>query len=208
MPTTQKGVARQFLVAAPKVVRILVALFFIPAGAAAAQTIQIVAFGDSGTAGTGTSMQTAYPARLEAMLRAKGRDVTIRNAGIAGETTTDGLRRVDSAVPPGTHIAIIEFGSNDLARGVDHPAIRANMDQIVKRLRSRGTEVLIIGIRGIDYAPVASANNALAVTLGPEFKNYLLPGGKHLTVEGHSAEAAKILPSVEQLIARSKGKRS
>jgi acyl-CoA thioesterase-1 len=182
------------------------ALLLFPA-AANAQSIQIVAFGDSGTAGTGTSMQTAYPAQLEAMLRAKGHNVAIRNAGIAGETTADGLRRVDSAVPAGTQIAILEFGSNDLARGLDHATIRANMDQIVKRLRSRGTEVLIIGIRGIDYAPVASANNALAVTLGPEFKKFLLPSGKHLTPEGHQAEAAKILPGVEQLIARSKAKR-
>ena len=77
---------------------IAVALFTIAAGPASAATAQIVAFGASNTAGYGVGSDQAWPARLEAMLRAKGYQVTVANAGISGDTTMGMLRRLDAAL--------------------------------------------------------------------------------------------------------------
>src|ERR1700678_1269151 len=80
---------------------IAVALFTIAADLAGAATAQIVAFGASNTAGYGVGSDAAWPARLEAMLRAKGYQATVANAGISGDTTAGMLERLDSGGPGG-----------------------------------------------------------------------------------------------------------
>ncbi len=89
------------------------------ASAAGAQT-RIVAFGDGNTYGQGLAREEAYPAKLEALLKSKGYNVTVVNAGVAGDTTADALKRVDAAVPQGTAIAIVEFGVTDAQRPPVH----------------------------------------------------------------------------------------
>jgi lysophospholipase L1-like esterase len=171
--------------------------------AAQGRQIQIVAFGDSNTAGTATSASTAYPAVLEELLKAKGYDVKVTAAGSPGATAMDALHLVDGEVPAGTDVAIVEYGLNDKKEGYTLDMILPTMDEIVSRICARGTQVLILGIGGLDYSSVAKAHDALAIKLGPEFKQYQGPTG-HFTVEGHRAEAEAILPLVEQLIARVK----
>src|ERR1700731_4860393 len=98
---------------------VAVALLTIAASLASAAAAQIVAFGASNTAGHGVGSDQAWPARLEAMLRAKGYQATVANAGISGDTTASMLERLDAAVPDGTELVILAiFPYNDAGKGV------------------------------------------------------------------------------------------
>jgi acyl-CoA thioesterase-1 len=88
---------------------ILCACFF-SFGILQAAPIRIVAYGDSGVAGKGVSKNEAYPAQLEGMLRKKGLDVSVTNAGVNGRTSSDALTNLDASVPAGTAIVIVQFG--------------------------------------------------------------------------------------------------
>src|ERR1700684_819626 len=93
---------------------VAVALLTLAANLASATAAQIVAFGASNTAGYGVGSDSAWPVRLEAMLRAKGYQATVANAGISGDTTIGMLERLDSAVPDGTQLVILAiFPYND-----------------------------------------------------------------------------------------------
>ena len=83
---------------------------------ASAQGVRIVAIGDSNTAGFGVARDEAFPARLEALLRAAGHEAQVWNAGIAGDTFGDISARLDRYVPDGIHIAIVQGGYNDVLR--------------------------------------------------------------------------------------------
>src|SRR5436190_9508036 len=84
------------------------------ASPADAFTLNIVAIGGSNTSGWGVGAANAYPAVLQALLRRKGIDANVGNAGVVGAVTAGMLRRLDSAVPPGTDIVILQPGANDL----------------------------------------------------------------------------------------------
>jgi acyl-CoA thioesterase-1 len=99
---------------------------------AAAKTAHIVAFGDSATYGYLVTCDKAYPAQLEAALRRKGYDVTVRNAGVNGDTTRGALRRLDAAIDPGTDMAIVEFGVNDIRLGDTIASVRSCMTTILR----------------------------------------------------------------------------
>src|SRR5256885_14806264 len=86
--------------------------FLSPAGHA-----QVVALGASNTAGKGVAPQSAYPAQLEALLRAKGYNGHVTNAGINGDTTAGMLARLDTTVPNGTRVGNLQPGGNDLRQG-------------------------------------------------------------------------------------------
>ena len=95
-----KPVLRTFLV---------VALALIGVASARAEPYQVVAFGDSLTAGYGLAAGQGVPEKLQAALRAKGHDVVIANAGVSGDTTSGGLARLDWSVPDGTRLVILEL---------------------------------------------------------------------------------------------------
>jgi acyl-CoA thioesterase I len=103
---------------------------------------QIVALGASSTAGYGIGRQAAYPAQLEEILRAKGRPMTVINAGISGDTTGGMLARLSAAVPPGTKIAILQIGGNDERKGMNPEVARANRAEIRRQLRARGIRII------------------------------------------------------------------
>jgi acyl-CoA thioesterase-1 len=107
----------------------------------------IVAFGDSLTAGLGVPAEQSYPALLTARLRAEGYPYQVVNAGVSGDTTAGGLRRVDWALRLGPEVVILELGVNDALRGQDLETVRSNLDQIVARFQSAGARVLIAGMR-------------------------------------------------------------
>ena len=147
----------------------------------AAVQAQVVALGASNTAGKGVAPQEAYPAQLEAMLRAKGYNGHVVNAGLNGDTTAGMLARLDSAVPNGTRVVILQPGGNDFRRRGGGSETRAeNVEQIMSRLRSRGVQVIMLENQ----------------TLGAVPAQYHQPDGQHLTPEGYRLLASWLLPQV------------
>jgi acyl-CoA thioesterase-1 len=107
----------------------------------------IVAFGDSLTAGLGVPVEQTYPARLEERLKREGYDYRVVNAGVSGDTTAGGVRRVDWALRLKPEIVILELGVNDALRGQKLAGVRANLDQMISRFQSSGARVLLAGMR-------------------------------------------------------------
>ena len=106
----------------------------------------IACFGDSLTAGYGVDSADSYPSRLQALLDKAGYHYRVVNLGISGETTKDGLGRVDRVLALHPAITVVEFGGNDGLRGVPVASSRANLDAIVDHLRAGGTSVALAGI--------------------------------------------------------------
>jgi acyl-CoA thioesterase I len=196
-----------------------VALALLLAGPAqAAETLRIVALGDSLTAGYGLDAEDSFPAVLEAELRQRGHDVTVINAGVSGDTTRGGLERLDWAVPDGTDAVIVELGANDALRGIEPGATRANLDSIVAQLVERDIAVLLAGMQappnlGDDYA---AAFNAIYPDLAERYDILLYPffldgvaaeprlnqpDGMHPTAAGVKVIVERMIEPVEALIA-------
>jgi len=118
----------------------------------------VTLLGDSITAGYGLSSRASLPAQLEAELAAAGAArVRVRGAGVSGDTTADGLARVDFSVQKDTDVCVVALGGNDLLQGRDVGRIRANLDKIVKRLKARGVTVVLAGL---EAPPVIGRNYA------------------------------------------------
>jgi acyl-CoA thioesterase I len=107
----------------------------------------IVAFGDSLTAGYGVPADQTYPARLGERLKREGYGYRVVNAGVSGDTTAGGLRRVDWALRLKPEIVILELGVNDALRGQKLDGVRANLDQMIARFQAAGARVLVAGMR-------------------------------------------------------------
>jgi acyl-CoA thioesterase I len=164
----------------------MVALALLLAGQAHAETMRIVALGDSLTAGYGLDDEDSFPVVLEAELRQRGHDVEVINAGVSGDTTRGGLERLDWSVPEGIDAVIVELGANDALRGIEPAATRANLDRILERLVARDIAVLLAGMQappnlGADYA---DAFNAIYPDLAERHDVLLYP----FFLEGVAAE--------------------
>jgi acyl-CoA thioesterase-1 len=107
----------------------------------------IVALGDSLTAGLGVAPDEAYPALLEATLRREGYAYRVVNAGVSGDTSAGGLRRIDWVLRQSPQIVIVALGANDGLRGQPVAALRDNLMAIVERARAAGARVLLAGMR-------------------------------------------------------------
>ncbi len=107
----------------------------------------IVALGDSITAGLGVAADEAYPALLEVRLRRDGYAYRVVNAGVSGDTTAGGLRRVDWVLRARPEIVILALGANDGLRGQPPQTTRENLEAIVTRLQTAGARVLLAGMR-------------------------------------------------------------
>ena len=185
--------------------------------------VRIVALGDSLTAGLGLPLNASFPARLEAALKAKGATVEIANAGVSGDTASGGLARLDWSVPEGTDAVIVELGANDMLLGIDPKVTRAALTEIVRRLTGRNIIVLLAGMHaapnlGLEYGRAfeaifsdLAAGNDLIVY--PFFLDGVAADtslnqadGIHPTAAGVDEIVARILPAVEELIARARRK--
>jgi acyl-CoA thioesterase-1 len=195
------------------------------AGPAAAvdKPLTIVALGDSLTAGYGLANQDAFPSKLAQALAAKGIAVTVSNAGVSGDTMSGGLARLDWSVPPETDAVILELGANDALRGLDPAVTRRALDAILAALARRNIPVLLCGMlaprnMGADYARAFDPMYPeLAKTYGAVLYPFFLDGvaadaklnqrdGLHPTAAGVDVIVAKLLPKVEELIARVRAK--
>jgi acyl-CoA thioesterase-1 len=181
----------------------------------------IVAFGDSLTAGYGLAANEAFPVQLQRALDAKGLAVNVVNAGVSGDTSAGGLSRLDWSVPDGTDAVILELGANDALRGFDPEITRKALDTMLRRLKERKISVLLCGMvappnLGAEYGRAFnSIYPDLAAQTGAILYPFFLAGvaadpklnqrdGLHPTAAGVAVIVERILPQVEQLIARAK----
>ena len=156
---------------------------------------------------------------LEKLLKEKGWDVTIANAGVSGDTAAAGAARVDWSVPDGTDGVILELGANDALRGLDPATTTVELEKILDRLKARKIPVLIAGM----YAPrnlgaayydrFDAIYPALARKYGAMLYPFFLDGvvgqarlnlqdGMHPTAEGVRLIASRMLPTVEDFLRR------
>lgn len=177
----------------------------------------IVCFGDSLTAGYGTEAGQTYPDYLQANLDAAGYKYHVVNAGISGNTTKDGVERVNAIVAMKPSIVVVEFGGNDGLRGLRIEDTRANLDKIVASLKSSGTQVVLAGITlppdyGQDYI---RQFNETYVLLAKKFHVPMLPfllhgvfgvdgmmqrDRTHATADGNKVVAKNVLSLIEPLL--------
>src|SRR5271156_5779785 len=108
-----------------------------------AAPLNIVAIGASNTSGFGVGEANAYPAVLQALLRKRGINANVTNAGVNGDVTAGMLSRLDSVVPKGTDIVILQPGANDLRFFGTKEARSANIAAMVQHLHARGIRVIV-----------------------------------------------------------------
>jgi acyl-CoA thioesterase-1 len=119
-----------------------------PAAAAGAQRPILLLFGDSLTAGYGLAPQDTFPAQLARALHQRGFEVTVRNAGVSGDTTAGGRARLSWSIDePGIRAAIVELGANDALRGLPPEDAAQNLDAILDSFRDSGIKVLLAGMK-------------------------------------------------------------
>jgi acyl-CoA thioesterase I len=177
----------------------------------------IVCFGDSLTAGLGAEPGKSYPDYLQADLDAKGFQYRVINEGVSGNTTKDGVQRVDSVVAMKPAIVIVEFGGNDGLRGFRIEDSRTNLDEIVGKLKAGGARIVLAGITlppnyGPDYI---NQFNETYVLLAKKYDAPLFPfllkgvygvdgmmqaDNTHATAEGNKIVSKNILPLVLPLL--------
>lgn len=126
--------------------------------AQADDTLTLVALGDSLTQGYGLPMDEGFVPQLQAWLAAQGRQVTVVNAGVSGDTTAGGKARIDWTLTPEVDALIVALGGNDLLRGLDPGASRANLEAILTAAEARGLPVLLVGMQAPgNYGPAYKA---------------------------------------------------
>ncbi len=186
----------------------------IPARAAG---IRLLVLGDSLAAGYGLARPDGFQARLAAALAAGGRQVTLVDGAVSGDTTAGGRARLDWALGDGADAAIVELGGNDGLRGIDPKATEANLAAILDALAAKGIPVLLTGMLappnlGPEYgAAFRAAFARLGARPGVIFDPFFLEGvagdpalnqadGIHPNPEGVRRVVARLLPLVERLL--------
>jgi len=178
----------------------------------------VVFLGDSLTAGLGLDEEQAFPARIAELLRAEGTPVRVVNAGVSGDTTAGGLRRLDWLLRQEPDVLVVGLGANDGLRALATEATEENLREIIVRARTAGTAVLLAGMRvppnyGPDYAAgFAAIYPRLAEELGVPLVPFLLEGvaavpelnqadGIHPNAAGQRRVAETVLAHLRPLIA-------
>lgn len=173
----------------------------------------IACFGDSLTAGYGIELGASYPANLQRLLDTAGYHYHVVNEGVSGDTTKDGLERIDRVLAHRPQIVILEFGGNDGLRGLPISLTQQNIATMIQRLQQAGIRVALAGISlppqyGTDYI---ARFNAMYPALARQYHLPLLPfllqnvwgvdgdiqsDGVHPTAQG----AKQVAANVEKLI--------
>ena len=177
----------------------------------------IVAFGDSLTAGLGLLSEEAYPARLQAHLDRAGHRLRVVNAGVSGETTAGGLRRLEWTLDGDVRILILALGGNDGLRGLPIDQMRDNLAQMIAAARARGIRVLLAGMEsppnfGTTYTDAfRRVFERLAAEHDVDFLPFLLEGvagvpalnqadGIHPNARGAERVAAHVWSALEPML--------
>jgi acyl-CoA thioesterase-1 len=194
---------------------------FLPARAQPARgPIRLLMLGDSITAGYGLARGEGPPARIEALLRGRGRDVRVLDAGVSGDTSAGGRSRLDWALADRPDAVIVALGGNDGLRGLPPEQTHANLAAILDRLRERRIPVLLAGMLappnlGADYGRDFAGTFERLARERPEviFYPFLLEGVAgnpelnqpdriHPNPRGAAILAERLLPAVESLLDR------
>ena len=182
---------------------------------------RIVAFGNSLTAGLGVPSDQSYPAHLQRRLDAAGYAYRVVNAGVSGETTAGGVRRVSWALNSKPAIVILELGGNDGLRGLSLQETKANLERIIQQLQQASVTIVLAGMKippnyGQDYT---AGFEALYQALAKQYRLTLIPffldgvagssslnqaDGIHPTGEGYRLIVEKIFPTLEPLLAHTR----
>ena len=198
-------------------------VLLLPVTAAAAPSGRvIVTLGDSLTAGFGVAPDEAFPALIAERLRREGYDYQVVNAGVSGDTSAGGLRRVDWVLRARPEIVIVALGANDGLRGQSVSAMRGNLEQIVRRLQAAGARVLLAGmLMPPNYGETftrefSAAYRDVARRTGVPLVPFLLDGvaadpalnladGIHPNARGHRVIAERMWPHLRPLLIRRAG---
>lgn len=195
-------------------------------GAAVAEeadsTRTVLFYGDSLTAGYGIDREQAFPALIQARIDSLGWDYEVFNAGLSGETSAGGLRRIDWILRQKVDVFVLELGANDGLRGIDLKDTRSNLQGIVDRVKAKYPDVVLVVVgmqmppnlgpeytaefKGL-YSSLAEQNGAALIPFllagvgdRPELN---LPDGNHPTVAGHKVVAENVWavlgPLLEQM---------
>jgi acyl-CoA thioesterase I len=177
----------------------------------------ILDFGDSLTAGLGLPANEAFPARLEMWLHRQGIEARVVNAGVSGDTTADGLARLDWALADQPNLVILALGANDALRGIDPSMVRENLDKMIAKIQTSGAKLLLLGMVappnwGDEYKhafdrifPDLARTHQLplypffleGVAMKPEFNQ---PDGLHPNEQGVTVLVDRIAPLVARLL--------
>jgi acyl-CoA thioesterase-1 len=198
---------------------VVLALWLVAAAGAAEKTKTLIFFGDSLTAGYGVDPDEAYPALVQRKIDDAGRPWRVVNAGLSGETTAGGLRRLDWILRQHVDFFVIELGGNDGLRGIDPATTRANLVAMIDRVRQRYPEaaVMLAGMQlptnmGPDYT---RAFAAIYPEVAKETRVPLIPflldrvggipslnqaDGIHPTAEGHRIVADTVWHALQPLL--------
>ena len=179
----------------------------------------VLFLGTSLTAGMGLSSEQAYPALIQAKIDSAGFGFRVRNAGVNGETSAGGLRRIDWLLRQPLAVLVVELGANDMLRGQDVAAMRANLQEIIDRTRVArpGARIVIAGMQAapnlgepyvsefaVTFVELAEENDAALIPFLldgvagiPELNQ---PDGIHPTIEGQVIVAENVWVVLEPLL--------
>lgn len=176
----------------------------------------IVAFGDSLTAGVAGR---SYPDNLQDLLDQNGYSYRVDNQGVSGDTTTDGLARIDNVLAEHPALVILEFGGNDGLRGIPVESTKKNLDEMIGRIKQAGIPLVLLGITlppnyGPDYVkPFTAIFPDLAKMYHLRFMPFLLinvyqhpdmmqPDGIHPNGKGNQVVARDVFQLIQPLLNR------
>ncbi|HXO22379.1 MAG TPA: arylesterase [Thermoanaerobaculia bacterium] len=177
----------------------------------------VIFLGDSLTAGLGLAEDQAFPALLARRLGELGSPIRLVNAGVSGDTSAGGLRRIDWLLRQKPDVVVVGLGANDALRGADPTEIEHNLREIVVHARAGGARVLLLGMRippnyGGDYAGrFAAIYPRIAREMDVPLVPFLLEGvggdpalnqadGIHPTAQGQERVAKVILPYLRDVL--------
>ena len=191
------------------------------AAPASGSAVRVAFLGDSLTAGLGLLASQAFPAQLQELFEAEGYEIDAVNAGVSGDTTAGGLRRVEQLLDPSTKVLVVALGANDALRGLTVQQTHDNLAKILDIALAKNVLVLVCGMEGPTNlgADYRDAFREVYVNLLREYQGrialvpFLLEGvagnpalnqadGVHPTEEGAKIIAKTLYPKLRDLVDR------
>ncbi len=174
-------------------------------------TTTILAFGNSLTAGFGLPTDKSFASLLDEKLHEEGLQARVINGGVSGDTTFEGLRRLDGLLRSRPDLVLVELGANDLLMGLPVQTVRANLEHIVDTCLNTGGHVILAGVRSLEgmdgdyterfhrmYEELAKSRH---IALVPDFlpgipgdPDHTLPDGLHPNEAGTEHIVHTVLP--------------